>query len=428
MFKVLVLAYYYPPMGLSGVQRTLKFTKYMSKFNWQPTVITAGDVAYFAHDLGLLKEAENAGVEIIRTEAFDLNSMLGKKYGTVNMPKEALRKLYSNFSKTFFIPDNKKSWAKKAYQTARTLLQKEKFDIIFVTIPPFSSFMYAAELKKEFNIPLFVDYRDLWFGNHFAFYPTPYHKRKHKKLEYEALRASNKVIVVNRKIKEKILTTYPFLSFDEVVIIPHGFDPADFEAEPEKEIYPSGKMRITYSGIFYETITPEFFLKAFKELSVERPDIAANIELEFIGLLREENKKLITELGLNEFVHDRGYIEHKDVIKRIKASDVLWMMIGRSDNADTVSTGKLFEYFGAGKPVLASVPEGAAQNALKEYGASFITEPDDIKEIKNKLIEIHTLFVNKKLPAPNEEFVQKHNRINLTEQLITQFQFHLKEL
>ena len=161
MFKVLVLSYYYPPMGLSGVQRTLKFTKYMPKFNWQPTVITAGNVAYFAHDLSLLKEAEDAGVNIFRTEAFDLNSMIGKKYGTVNMPKEALRKLYSNFSKTFFIPDNKKSWAKRAYQTAREILQKENYDIIFVTIPPFSSFMYAVKLKKEFNIPLFVDYKDL---------------------------------------------------------------------------------------------------------------------------------------------------------------------------------------------------------------------------------------------------------------------------
>ena len=206
MFKVLVIAYYYPPMGLSGVQRTLKFTKYMKRFNWEPTVITAGNVAYFAHDLDMLREAEEAGVRIIRTEAYDLNSMIGKKYGTVNMPKEYLRKLYSKFSKTFFIPDNKKSWAKKAYNTARELLQKENFDIIYVTIPPYSSFMYAAMLKKEFNIPLFVDYRDLWFGNHFAYYPTPYHRTRHKKLEYEALRASDKVIVINRKIKMEMET------------------------------------------------------------------------------------------------------------------------------------------------------------------------------------------------------------------------------
>lgn len=425
MFKVLVIAYYYPPMGLSGVQRTLKFTKFMTRFNWEPTVITAGDVAYFAHDLSLLKEAEEAGVKIVRTEAFDLNSIIGKKYGTVNMPKEFLRKLFSKFTKTFFIPDNKKSWAKKAYNKAREILQKEQFDIIYVTIPPYSSFVYAAELKKEFNIPLFVDYRDLWFGNHFAFYPTPYHRMKHKKLEYVALRESNKIVVINRKIKEKLLTTYQFLNYDEVVIIPHGFDPEDFPAgEVSKRT--SSKMKLTYAGIFYENITPEFFLKAFKKVSVERPDIAANIELEFIGHLRDENKKLITELGLIEFVRDYGYLDHKETVKRLKSSDILWMMIGNISNADTISTSKLFEYFGARKPVLGCVPEGAASTALKEYGASFICAPDDIDAIKNTIIEIHDLHLKNNLPCANEEFVLKHDRLSLTEQLVKHFQFYLK--
>lgn len=425
MFKVLLLAYYYPPMGLSGVQRTLKFTKYMKRFGWEPTVITAGNIAYFAHDLGLLKEAEEAGVKIIRTESFDLNSMIGKKYGTVNMPKEYLRKLFSKFTKTFFIPDNKKSWAKRAYHTAREILKKENFDIIFVTIPPYSSFMYAARLKKEFNIPLFVDYRDLWFDNHFAFYPTPYHRSRHKKLEYEALHASDKIIAINRRIKEKLLTNYKFLTFEDIQIIPHGFDPEDFLVD-EVAKPTSNKMKLTYSGIFYENITPEFLLRAFKEISVERPDIAANIELEFIGHLRDENRKIISDLGLNEFVRDYGYMEHKESVKKLLASDVLWMMIGKIPNADTISTSKLFEYFGTKKPILGCVPEGVASTALKEYNASFICEPDNIGEIKSKIIEIHNLFINKNLPVPNEEFITKHGRIFLTEQLITSFQFFLK--
>ncbi|MBM4171371.1 MAG: glycosyltransferase family 4 protein [Ignavibacteria bacterium] len=425
MFKVLILAYYYPPMGLSGVQRILKFTKYMPKFNWQPTVITTGDVAYFAHDFSLLKEAEKAGVNIIRTEAFDLNSIIGRKYGTLNMPKEAVRKIYSNFSKTFFIPDNKKSWAKKAYKKAQELLKKEHFNILFVTIPPYSSFVYAAKLKNEFNIPLFVDYRDLWYGNHFAFYPTYYHKYKHRKLEYKSLKASNKVIVINRKIKEKLLTTYPFLTYDDISIIPHGYDPEDFQ---KLEIESSAsKIKLTYSGIFYESITPEFFLKAFKQLLIERPDIAAKYELEFIGHLRSENTKLITELNLNEYIRNLGYIEHKDVVIKIASSTILWMMIGESKNSDTISTSKLFEYFGTGKPILASVPDGTAKTSLQEYGAAFITEPYNIEQIKSRLIEIHDLFIQNKLPKPNGEFVNKHNREYLTDQLTTQFQFYLQD-
>ena len=328
MFKVLVLAYYYPPLSLSGVQRTLKFTKYMSQFNWEPTVITTGNVAYFAHDLNMLKEAEDANVRIIRTEAFDVNAIIGKKFETVTMPREFVRKTLSSISKSIFIPDNKKSWAKKAYKVAAELLSKEKFDIIYTSVPPYSSFITAAKLKKEFNIPLFVDYRDLWFNSQFSFYPTPYHRIKHKKLEYNSLRAADKVITINRKIKEKMLLTYPFLSYNDILIIPHGFDPEDFEkntAIPRN----SNKMRITYSGIFYDAITPEYFIKAFKKLSEERPDIAANIELEFIGLLRKEYKKLITELGLGEYVIDNGYLEHDQVIKRLKSTDILWFMIGK---------------------------------------------------------------------------------------------------
>ncbi|MBA4405739.1 glycosyl transferase family 1 [bacterium] len=426
MFKVLVIAYYYPPLGLSGVQRTLKFTKYMNRFGWEPTVITTGNVAYYAHDLSLLKEAEDAGIRIIRTEAFDVNAILGKQFGTVSMPKEFIRKTLSRISKAIFIPDNKNSWAKKAYKVAKELLQKEKFDIIFVSVPPYSGFVTAAKLKKEFNIPLFVDYRDLWFGNHFAFYPTPYHLYKHRKLEYKALRSVEKIIAINRRIKENILLTYPFLSFNDVLIIPHGFDPADFEST-EGKIESSNKMKLTYAGIFYENITPEFLLKAFKQLSIERPDIAANIELEFIGHLRKENKKLIIELGINEFVRDHGYLDHKETIKRLKGSDVLWMMIGNIRNADTISTSKLYEYIGARKPILGCVVEGTAKLTLKEYGASFITQPDDVQEIKDAIIKIHELYLQKNLPVPDEEYVNKYDRITLTEQLTKTFQFYLKD-
>lgn len=425
MFKVLVIAYYYPPLGLSGVQRTLKFTKYMKNFNWEPTVITAGNVAYFAHDFSMLKEAEESGIRIIRTEALDVNAIIGKQYKTVSIPKEFIRKTLSNISKAVFIPDNKKAWAKKAYKTGKSLLEKEKFDIIFVTIPPYSSFVYAAKLKKEFGIPLFVDYRDLWLGNHFAFYPTPYHRYRHKKLEYRALRAAEKVIVINRKIKEKLILTYPFLSYKDVMIIPHGYDPADFEIAEEK-IESAGKMKLTYTGMFYENITPEYLLRAFKQLSIERPDIAAHIELEFIGYLRRENKKLIQELGIGEFVRDHGYLDHKETVKRMKGSDVLWMMIGNIKNADTISTSKLYDYFGTRKPILGCVVDGAALSALKEYGAAFITPPDNISGIKDILIKIHDLFQQNKLPVPNEEFVQRHNRIRLTEELTKAFQFYLQ--
>ncbi|MGE5364582.1 MAG: glycosyltransferase [Bacteroidota bacterium] len=426
MFKVLVISYYYPPMGLSGVQRTLKFVKYMSKFNWEPTVITTGSTGYFAHDLSLLKESEDAGIRVIRTEAGDPYSLLANRK-TMKMPPEFLRKFLSRMSKTLFIPDNKISWSEKAYLKAKELMETEKFDIIYVSIPPFSAFNVAARLSRETDVALFVDYRDLWTGNQFAFNLTPYHKHLHKKMEYADLKVADKIIVVNRKIKEKLLKTFKFLTFEDIVILPHGFDSEDFEeARPIPKL--NNKMRITYAGMFYEFITPKYFLKAFKKLVQERPDVAENIELHFLGHLRKENIKLVNKLGLQSYVTDYGYLPHKESIRRIISSDVLWVMIGNHPSAETITPGKLFEYFGAKKPVIACVPEGASRTAAQEYGAAFITDPDDIDQIKNTILQVHRLYKSGHLPVPNDEFIEKHKRDTLTEQLTKNFQFYLKEV
>ncbi len=427
MFKVLVIAYYYPPMGLSGVQRTLKFTKYMSKYNWEPTVLTTGKTAYFAHDLSLLKEVEQNGISVVRTDSFDINSLLSK-FGTVRMPNEKIRKFLSNLSKTFFIPDNKVPWTLKAYKKAKSLLNEEKYDMIFVSIPPFSSFRLANRLKKEFDIPLIVDYRDLWYGNHFAYYPTPYHKMRHKKLEDSALRNADHIIAVNRNIKEKLLTTYPFLKFEEVSIISHGYDPLDFEGlEHEQDERLLKKIRITYSGIFYENVTPKYFLKAFKLLTNSHPEIAERFELHFIGHFRRENEKIIKKYNLHRFAHIHGYMNHEDVLRKIISTDVLWVMLGTGNNMSTVSAGKLYEYFGTKKLILATVPDGASRSSAEEYNSSIITSPDNIEEIRNAFIKIYEMFEKNDVPEPNDDFVKNHDRDYLTKQLTQQFQFHLRE-
>ena len=425
MFKVLVIAYYFPPMGLSGVQRTLKFIKYMKGNNWEPVVLTVSSTGYYAHDSSLMDEAEKANIRIVRVNGKEINSKLSN-FGTVKMPPEYIRKTLSLISKTFFIPDNKIGWAKNAIKEARNILSKEKFNLIFVSAPPFSAVNMAVKLKKEFDIPLIIDYRDLWYGNQFGFYPTPLHTYLHKKMEYKALKASDRVIATNRKMKEKIIDNYQFLTFEDIFIIPHGYDPEDFE-NLKIESRTNSKMRLTYSGIFYEFITPKYFFKAFKELSLERPDVAANIELHFIGYLRKENKGLIRKLNLQDSVKEFGYLPHKEAISKLLSSDVLWMMVGNGRNADTISSGKLYEYFGTRKPILASLPEGALKAAAAEYKASFITKPDDIEDIKNTILKIYDLFLKKELPLPDEEFLQKMRRDFLTEQLIKQFQFVVKE-
>lgn len=425
MFKVLVVAYYFPPMGLSGVQRTLKFVKYMNKFNWEPTVVTSSNVAYFAHDNSLLKEIEGTKTKIVRIGGREPNSVLSK-FGTMKVPNEFIRKAFNRLSQTIFIPDNKTSWSKKALETCTKLLQEEKFDVVFVTIPPFSSFRMAVKLKEKFNLPILVDYRDLWLDSYFSFYPTPLHRLLNKRMEYNALKKADKVTVTNRVIKEKLLKHYKFLTFNDIVIVSHGYDEDDFRG-----LYESKKtddnMIITYSGVFIEYNTPKYFLQAFKKLADENPEIASKIKLRFIGLLRKENEKLINNLNLKNHVENLEYMEHKESVKKLMESDILWMMVGKKKNIDAILPGKLFEYFGTRKPVIVSVPKGAAKTAAIAYGASFITEPDDIDDIKNTILKIYQLFRENKLPKPNEDYVNNHSRESLTKLLTQQFQFLIKE-
>jgi len=424
MFTVLVVAYYYPPLGLSGVQRTLKFTKYFKDFNWKPTVVTTGKVGYFAYDESLLKEADEAGIEIIRTESINPNSLL-KKQGTVKMPSTWLMKLLGRISKSLFIPDNKLFWSKKAARVSEKLLSQNKFDAIYISVPPFSAIAPFIKIKNKYDIPLFVDYRDAWISNQFRFYPTPYHRYKHKKMEDRVLRKVDRIITVNRIIKEDLLKKYQFLNFKDIDIIPHGYDQKDFE---NISSYPkeNDKMIITYSGIFYENITPIYLLKAFKKISFEYPDIAANIELHFIGHFKKENKKLVKRLKLEKYIKEIGYISHSEVIKRITSSDILWLMLPNKKRMNIVTPGKLYEYFGARKPIIASLPEGIGKSSAEKYGASFITVPDDIEDIKKCIIKVHQLYIENKLPSHDEPYVTALDRKLQVEELTKIFQFYLK--
>ncbi len=423
MLKALIIAYYFPPLGLSGVQRTLKFAKYMKNFGWEPTVLTTGDVGYFAHDNTLLVEAEEAGIRIERTSAIHPNAV-ANSYKKNRMPPELVRKTLNRISQTFFIPDNKTWWAKAAFKKGREILSKEKFDIIFVSMPPFSPAIEAIKLKEEFNIPLVLDYRDLWFGNQFAFYPTFYHKVRHKTLEESVLRETDHIIAVNRKVKEQLLRQYQFLKFEDVTIIPHGFDPADFEGV-KPVVRTDNNLIITYSGSFYEKLTPKYLLKAFKLLKKESPQKASKIKFHFVGHFRAQNLRLVKRLKIEDSVVNFEYVEHKESIRQIISSDVLWSMLP-SERMENVTPGKLYEYFATRKPIFVNFPEGAALNDALKYGATFTAPPDDTNAIKNKLSEIVNLFENNKLPTPSEEFVEEFNRVNLTEKLVLEFQKLLK--
>jgi glycosyltransferase involved in cell wall biosynthesis len=409
--SLLVIAYYFPPLGLSGVQRTLKFVKYLPSFGWQPTVLTVTPTGYFAQDYSLLDELLPLHIDIVRAGSLDPNRIFRKK-GVVKMPSERVRKLLSFASDTFFIPDNKLGWKRKAIKAAGALFEKQHFDAVFSTAPPFTDFLIGAELARKYKRPLVLDYRDAWHDNPLKSYPTPLHRIWNKRLEKRALHASSRILTTNRRVKELILQRYRFLAYNDISILPQGFDPEDF-AQTVQPRPPDGRMRITHSGVFYADRSPVRFLQGLKAALDRKPELRKSIEARFVGNFQDEYRLLVQAMGLEENVVITGYLEHLHCVRELMESDLLWFTL----TDDTQSPGKVYEYLGARKPILACTRDGFVRQTVEEAGAAIVVDPDDPGKIADGIIAFHEKFKAGKLPRPDEEVVKRYDRVSLTFEL-----------
>ncbi|MBP1647977.1 MAG: Group 1 glycosyl transferase protein [Bacteroidetes bacterium] len=415
--RVLVIAYYFPPMGLSGVQRTLKFVKYLPKYSWRPTVLTVEPRGYYAKDESLMRDLDNPDITVVRTAPAGPGKL--SKKDIVDLPPERMRKTLSRFSDVFFIPDNKVGWISDAVKRALQLHKENPFDLIFSTAPPFTDFLIGAAVKAKINKPLVLDYRDPWVDYPFKFYPTPLHKQRNIALERRALRASSHIVTTNRRVKEVLISRYGFLSYVDIDIIPQGFDPEDFAWVKEKSAARahSDKMKITYAGVFWEDRIPDYFLQALHDLFHEKPKLRGRIEAVFAGNFREENLKLVSRLGLQDTVKVLGYLSHPDCIREIVDSDVLWVIVGD----DLGSPGKTYEYIGAGKPILGCVPQGFLKHTIEEAGGQTVA-PDDVVGIKKAIAAYFDQFERHALKGPKPDIIEKYNRVSLTGSLVKIFE------
>ncbi len=411
-------------MGMSGVQRTLKFAKYLGNYNWEPTVLTVTPTAYYALDYDMMRELNESDIKTVRTNSID-PTRLFESGKPVKMPHEKLRNFLSGISQAVFVPDNKVGWKHEAIKAGRKLLHEEEFDVIFSSAPPYTCHLIGSALSKEFNIPLVLDYRDAWVDNPLHFYITPMHKMLHQKLEKKVLRTSDRIITINRRIKELMLRRYRFLSYDDIAIIPQGYDPEDFYVENSLKLPFSDRMRFTYAGTFYRNRTPKYFLRALSEVMREYPNLKNKVEAVFIGTFRKENFPMIDALGLAEVVKVFGYLDHKSTVRYLMTSDVLWMTIGNGKGEDMISTGKLYEYIGSRKSILGLAPDGIAKTTILESGAGTVLNPDDVAGIKKAIIEYYELWEKNQLPEIPTEFAQNYDRVKLTGELARELQLQL---
>jgi len=404
-------------MGMGGVQRTLKFAKYLKEYGWDPVVLTDSPKKYFAVDESMLKEAIESGIKIERTgeEITDVSKII------IKTPNEKLRKLRSRAGQFLLIPDNKKFWLKPALKKVDEIWKKYNgFNVIFATAPPYTDFLVGQEVKKKYKVPLVIDYRDAWVDSPVLnFYPTPFHKMSNMRLEKGVLKDANKIITTNRRVKELIISRYGNIEYNDVKIIPHGYDEEDFEKAKTMELPLTNKMRITYSGSFY-TRNPKFYLEAIYKFFVKYPELKKEVEFCFIGIISKDNLALIKSYGIEDSLNILGYINHIECIKYLLSSDVLFFMISRGENDDAAMPGKVGEYIGSRKNIIACIPEGVTKKILEKYNAiKFVDENPE--ELRNTFHDYYLMFKNKSLPAANNEVVEQFERKALTYELAKEF-------
>ncbi|HRS01311.1 MAG TPA: glycosyltransferase [Bacteroidota bacterium] len=453
--NVLVIAYYFPPMALSGVQRISKFVKYLPEFGWNPIVLTT-NAPYYQFDNSLLDELIQKNIKIYRTDENRSKSLknnnkqnseeknnenLGEYKRNINnnnqftfsYPGRFRQRLQAIILQTIFQPDSRRMWKKKALKTAETIFQENDIDLILATAPPFTDFLVAEELSDKYNIPFILDYRDLWVDNPYYIYTTVFHKNYAVKLENRILTKAARTIVITREMKNRLLQRYRFLNHNDITIIPHGYDQEDFDKartfqQNTSEIFPlnkntkKSKFIITHSGLFSQDLTPKYLFQAVSELIQEKPEMKDTLEIRMVGILQKKFIKMINKLNLQDNVKAPGYLNHIQSLQALLQSDVLWLMMPNG----LVTPGRLFEYLGARKPIIFSSPKSDLTQIVESTGAGIITQPNDVKELKKAILNYYNLWKKNSLPIPNESVIEKYERKELTRQLAKELAYCVK--
>ncbi len=415
MKKVLVLSYYFPPLGLGGSQRMTKFVKYLPQYNWEPTVITVKDILYWAKDESLLDDVKD--IRIIRTGSLDPQRLLYKLKPSQNksdisseVKQSSLMQFLNQKVFAFFcIPDTKILWNWLAFRTIRELFKIEYFDAVISTGPPHSTHLLAMKIKKKFNIPWIADFRDDWAGGHVVHEPTFMQRYLHQKYQRSVINSADSVISVSEGI-QKVFADIN--SSQKHYLITNGYDPDDFKDNAWK---PSAKYVITYSGVISKFSDPEPFFKALNLLKRETPNLYQQLLVRFVGQDVTGNlAALAKKYDVSDSLEIVGFQQHNRAMEYIAESNAL-LLIATGTPQDTFIPGKTFEYLGSLKPILCISNVTDTSVLLKDYSLALISTPDEIEYIKNNLVLL--LTQNLELKTTDQMFVKQFDRKSQTRYL-----------
>jgi glycosyltransferase involved in cell wall biosynthesis len=405
MKKALLIAYHFPPLGGGGVFRTLKFTKYLPEFGYQPYVLTVKNPMYREKDPTLVEE-------------IPMEAMIHRTFSFEHRILRAPRALLNINLKWLYMPDQNVGWLPFGVSTGAKIVRKENIDLIYATSPIWTSLLIGLFIKKKTKKPLVVDFRDPWTDNFSIVYPTKFHERLDRKMEKTVLSQADYVVVATDFIKNNLIRKYPFIT-SRIETITNGFDSADFVGLRINK--KSNKFTITYVGSIYGLLTAKPFLTALKEFVEEKKEFKEKVEAVFVGNCGKETPQLVKELGLEENVRFVGYVPHKKSLEFMVNSQVLLLLITlEGSKGEGILTVKLFEYLASRKPIVALAPEnGLAANVIESLNAGIVISPGNVQRIKKAIAIYYEQWAEGKLSAAKDatSSIEPYSRKFLTGKL-----------
>lgn len=419
MKKVLIITYYWPPMGGGGVQRWLKMTKYFRENGWEPVIFTTEGAEISIHDESLLKEVPE-GIEVIKVpiwEPFNVyKKLLGKKKNEKINPgflqesnsNSRLQKLAIWVRGNMFIPDAKKYWIKPASKALNKYLKANPVDAIVSTGPPHTNHLIAQKALNGFSIPWVVDFRDPW--TNIDFYDqlmlSNWADKKHKRLEQSVLKQATEVVTVSWSWAND----FERLSGRKIKVITNGYDPADFT---DQKVSLDEKFTFTHVGSMNADRHPKQFIEALAEVIQENKEIAKHLVLKFIGPVDIQIMNHLKERNLFQYVEHIPSLPHQKVIAHIQSAQVLLLPLNDVPNIDGVLPGKLYEYLGAKRPIFCiGKLTGDAGKIIQETNAGVINGFEDKIGMKNVIMGMFRSYMQHDLVV-NSDKIAKFSRQEL---------------
>ncbi|QNL20897.1 glycosyl transferase family 1 [Hyphobacterium sp. CCMP332] len=418
--RVLIITYYWPPMGGGGVQRWLKMVKYMREYGWEPVIFTSKNASNPIHDESLFADLP-PNLEIIHQEIFEpynlYNQFLGRKkdekvfQGFVDEKgqKSLLKEIAIWLRGNIFIPDARMFWIRPSFKKLKEYLKENPVNAIISTGPPHSTHVIAYKIKKEHGLPWLADFRDPW--TNIDFYQqlklTKVADLIHKKLENKIMCKSDALVTVTwnwGKEMEEIRGS-------EVDVITNGFDPADFKNANGNQ---PAKFSILHAGSLNRDRNPFAFWVALEKLLKEEPELKNELSIDLIGPLDFSVLESLKKHQLDTFLHRIENLPHREVVEKMTNAAILLLPLNDTPNISGVVPGKLYEYIGAKRPILAiGSPSGDSSKIIQMTNAGLISDFGNNVHAFENLRNYYTLFQKGqlKVDSKNSEQFSRRNLV-----------------